>query len=156
MSFSEKVIKRFWSKVIIGYSDECWEWQAGISSAGYGAFSDKGITHGAHRVSYELHSRNKIPLGMCVCHSCDNKLCVNPDHLWLGTRADNVYDKTQKNRQARGESNGITKLNDKLIRKIRKLHKTEKRSSRYLAKVFGVSKATIQRIINYQTWKHVR
>jgi hypothetical protein len=86
---------RFWKKV--DTSGECWEWRASLWGGGYGCFWTGEKRALAHRVSWEL-AHGEIPSGMCVCHSCDNKLCVRPDHLFLGTQRDNVQDAIKKNR----------------------------------------------------------
>ena len=88
---------RFWSKVKVGAADECWEWQAGLDSDGYGRIQFDGKRQGAHRFSWILHNTD-IPQGMCICHRCDNPACVNPNHLFLGTQVDNIYDMVSKNR----------------------------------------------------------
>lgn len=85
----------------------CWPWNGVLFSNGYGAMGHGGKTLKGHRVSYELH-KGPIPEGMYVCHSCDNKSCTNPDHLWLGTPADNMNDKVAKSRQSKGERHAAT------------------------------------------------
>lgn len=87
--------EHFWARVL--KTDGCWEWQAGCSSGGYGTYAVKRWPHRAHRVSYAL-TYGPIPPGMLVCHHCDNKRCVRPDHLFLGTTLDNVRDKLAKGR----------------------------------------------------------
>lgn len=90
---------RFNSKYRINETTDCWEWQAAKNNIGYGMFRwSSGIMRTAHRVSYELF-KGPIPHNMCVCHKCDNPVCVNPDHLWLGTILDNMRDMEQKGRR---------------------------------------------------------
>ena len=90
--------RRFWTKVAIGDSAECWLWVAGKTGAGYGAYQHEGRLQLAHRVSWQLAHRRPVPEGKLVLHQCDTPLCVNPNHLWLGSQSDNIRDAAAKGR----------------------------------------------------------
>lgn len=90
---NEAYRKRFWSKVDYSNPDGCWEWQA-YRLKGHGRVSYKGKAHYAHRVSWILNI-GEIPEGMCVLHKCNNRPCVNPDHLYIGDYRDNAIDRSK-------------------------------------------------------------
>lgn len=149
--------QRFWPKVSVGGKDDCWPWLAANDGKGYGVFDAEPITDRAHRFSYYLAHGN-LPHGLNVCHKCDNPICVNPNHLFLGTDGDNRADCLRKGRwkrgDVRGEKNGRAKLNPDKVRLIRKLA-SEGRTWESLAKEFGVGKCTIGFLIHRKTWADV-
>jgi hypothetical protein len=98
--FDQKVIDRFNSKYSKQPDTGCWEWTAGLDRYGYGIFTVAGFKF-AHRISYEIHNGVE-PAGKLVCHTCDNRKCVNPAHLYLGTNKDNMQDMVKKNRSTKG------------------------------------------------------
>ncbi len=152
-------IARFWSKVDVRGKDECWPWTGAISNGRYGHLwgGDKLVY--AHRFSFELHS-GPIPDGMDVCHSCDVPSCVNPAHLWLGTRKDNVADMIEKGRgnwsnRACGEKQGNSKLTKEQVLDIRAKYATRKHTQQELADMFGVVQSAIGRVVRRERWKHI-
>ena len=146
---------RFWSKTM-PREDGCIIWTA-ANDGSYGLFNSRG-TKKAHRVSYEM-AQGAIPQGMHVRHKCDVRLCVNPDHLELGTAKDNAKDRTDRGRWSqvtpRGEKQGASKLTDVKVRAMRKMWHTGGFSQVCLATAFGVSQMTVSRAINRHTWSHV-
>ena len=126
--------------------DCCWVWSASLHPEGYGRFGLDGKTQKAHRVSYEIY-KGSIPDGYCVCHTCDNPACVNPNHLFLGTVAENNADKTEKGRAAK-------KLSAIEVRKIRAALKIGC-SLNTLANMFEVSRAMIVKIKHGRSWKGI-
>ena len=134
----------------------CIEWIGALTKQGYGKFQISGRTLGAHRIAWEAHNASAIPGGMQVCHTCDNRKCVNPAHLFIGTGKDNMQDCISKGRNTPtiGEIHGMAKLTDQDIRGIRERLAVGETYPQVAAQ-FGVSKTTIWRIANRQSWAHV-
>lgn len=140
----------------------CWEWTGNIAGGGYGYIHAEGKLKRAHRVSHELFV-GTIPEGLNVLHTCDNRKCVNPAHLFVGTQKDNLLDCYNKGRRSWeslpqekktiGEKSHNAKLtaNDVLLIRASKL----KISERELARTFGVSNGVIHSIISGKSWKHL-
>ena len=142
--------KRFESRIQPEPNSGCWLWDAGYSSTGYGAIRVKGKQVGAHRVAHELYI-GPIPDGMHVCHVCDNRACVNPDHLWLGTSAENAVDKSQKGRAVLGTKHPKSKLTENQVLEILK----DDRPASYVAQKYGVSRQIVWRIKTGKNWPHL-
>lgn len=157
LEYFTKLTKLFWSHVDKGDNESCWNWQASCyKHNGYGAFSIKRRSQKAHRVSWIIHFGD-IPNGLKVLHTCDNRKCVNPNHLFLGTYDDNNKDRAKKNRSATninpnyGESNGNSKLRKPQVDFI----KQSSLSSSELSRILNVSPSTVCRIRNKRTWINV-
>lgn len=138
--------------------DGCWNWRGASKGNGYGSFVMNGKTMPAHRAAYILFNATE-PGPLDVCHRCDNRACVNPDHLFLGTRLENMQDCRSKGRTAKGEKLGnrsgenstSAKLQWHSVRQIR----ASREPSKILARRFGVSSDNINRIRRNDTWKEV-
>ena len=131
----------------------CWGWRGGVDGGGYGVFSNGKRRFKAHRASYELYV-GPIPEGMSVLHRCDNPICSNPAHLFVGTQADNMRDAAEKRRVEYGVRHRASKLNASSVRKLRDLHAAGESPTR-IAELFGVARATVLAVINGRTWRHV-
>ncbi len=124
----------------------CWLWAGLMSDLGYGRFFVDGGRQQAHRVAWEMF-RGPIPDGMKVCHHCDNRACVNPGHLFIGTQAENVNDMMAKGR-------GVSKLSVEDVRAIRAESATGERQAKIAAR-FGVCQSAISAIVRRRVWAHV-
>lgn len=178
-------ITRFWSKV--DRSGECWTWMAHCSPSGYGQFypgdRDQPSNVRAHRYSYTI-TYGPIPDGLCVLHRCDNPPCVRPDHLFLGTNAENTADRHAKGRSARGDRSGLRVHPERAARGIRNARytmpertahgerhgnaklteqqakdilalRTSGRTGYDVASYYGVCAATVSHIWTRRSWKHL-
>ena len=130
----------------------CIEWTGGRTTSGYGMIRDNHRILTTHRVMYSV-SVGPIPIGLCVLHRCDNRICCNPKHLFLGTNSDNILDRIAKGRSAdaKGEKNPAAKLTDREVKIIRR----SPLSGPLLAKRFKVSRCTINAIKRREQWAHI-
>ena len=149
--------ERFWA-LISKTEGGCWLWVGGKTRGGYGLFEKAaGVKRvPAHRYAWEL-LRGPIPEGLWVLHDCpggDNPACVNPDHLFVGTQADNEADKVRKGRTAKGERQGSAKLTVDKVREMRH-GRAEGESLNSLARRFRTSKKQVLNVVQRKHWRHV-
>lgn len=145
----------FMDRIKMVPSSTCWNWTGCLNNAGYGRIQHEGKLWYAHRFSYKIHI-GEIPDGMSVLHKCDVPSCVNPDHLFLGTQADNVHDCLRKGRHrsgpVAGEKNGNAKLNTEQVAEIRaKADAGQTRKN--IAEEYGVTPAHISHICLGKKWR---
>lgn len=176
MANPSSVEQRFWNKV--SKSEGCWLWTAGHDQKGYGIFYFGHKNERASHVSLILAGRS-VPAGMDVCHTCDNPPCVRPDHLFIGTRSDNMKDCASKGRLnfqtnpeillrgdahparlhpellARGERNGRASLTVEMVLEIRRLRKESHFTYQKIADTLRISKGAVSCVLNGQTWRHI-
>lgn len=150
----DDVIARFYDKISCEDERGCWIWGASCLKGGYGKFTihKKDLT--SHRVSYMIH-KGEIPLGFVVRHTCDNPKCVNPDHLLVGTRLDNVRDMDDRGRRRTpsGENHKNSKLTRENVIYIRQEYPLK--SMEQLAKELGVCRGTVRDVVWGITWMSI-
>lgn len=154
----DHIIPRFWSRVEVRGSRECWPWTGTIRSHGtrfqYGQIGFSHTYKLTHVFAYAV-SRGDVPPGICVCHNCDNPICCNPSHLFLGTKSDNNKDRTKKGRNGdhKGSNNGMAILSGGDVVEIRKA--SDYMPYKLLADRYGVAVVTIAKIVQRKLWKHI-
>lgn len=146
--------QRFWRYVTP--TEGCWNWQGCVASNGYGNLRDRGRTLTTHRLSWEIH-HGPIPAGLFVCHTCDNRRCVNPAHLFVGTAADNAADMVAKGRHVkcdpmRGTKNPKAKLTEDQVRAIRSMYRSGHIGVPRLGRFYGISGAMVHNIVKRKAW----
>lgn len=165
---TERELSEYIRRNIVVSQSGCWLWQ-GYLVRGYGVIMHNGIKDYVHRISFRLFA-GVVPGGLCVLHKCDNPQCVNPDHLFLGTKAVNNRDKCQKGRahtpsgadhyyhkfpdkKPIGEKNGRALLTEKDVIEIR--NRTDKKA-KDLAIEYGVRAITVREAKSGRTWAHIK
>jgi len=148
--------ERFWSKV--QKTDQCWLWTGAKTNGGYGKIRINGTNRPAPRVAWEFEN-GSLPIGYEICHHCDNPSCVRPDHLFAGTRKDNVQDMIQKGRRSSsahgsGERHGMAKLTNDQVVEIRQ-RKANGESAKELSEKFSINRSTVHDIVTGKSWKHI-
>ncbi|MEG5043460.1 HNH endonuclease [Microcoleus sp. B4-C1] len=133
--------------------EDCWITDLS-SPKGYPRIGHNQKMRKVSRVMFELHY-GEIPEGMYVCHKCDNRACVNPEHLFLGTHQDNMADMVKKNRQAKGSNQGSSKLTEKQVAEIKFLLAEGKLMQKEIAQKFGIRPSYVSAIKCGKKWKHL-
>lgn len=129
----------------------CWLWLLSTRDHGYGQLAIDGTVKLAHRIAWSVANRSPVPHGLFVCHRCDVRICINPDHLFLGTHAENMRDCSRKRRIAAGESHTNARLSlDQVLAMRARFDAGE--SVRVVARDFGVSKINARRIRDRKAW----
>ena len=148
----DAVINRFWKKV--EKSDSCWNWKGSFRKS-YGRFQFNKKVYPAHRFIWE-HLYGELPKDLFVCHSCDNRKCVNPSHLFVGTHEENMSDMSEKGRSPKmpGEKNPAAKLKTENILDIRK-RKADGETLEEIANRYKISFQHVSDIVNLKRWKHI-
>jgi hypothetical protein len=180
----QPVEPRFWSNVEKKGDDECWEWTGGKDGVGYGVLCVNGKRRGAHRISLWLAGRMELDDPRYACHSCDNRSCVNPAHLWAGTNSDNIHDAYAKGRmisqtdpsriargdnhparydldlrlriseRQRGEASHRAKITEADVRRIFAM-RVQKMTQEEIASHFAVKREQIGQILRREKWGHL-
>ncbi|HEX6786956.1 MAG TPA: HNH endonuclease [Acidimicrobiales bacterium] len=154
---------RFWVHVAHPFTSECWEWTGWREWDGYGLLRVDGRPQKAHRLAWRL-TRGDIPTGLYVLHRCDNKPCVRPAHLYLGTQNDNMRDvwrrqgERRRGAMRRGDACTFRKLSESQVLEIRALAADVVGNGltyRAIAERYGVNESSIGQIVRRRTWTHI-
>lgn len=157
-TYSPILLARFWSKVDVRANCECWQWNGAVGTNGYGRIkvTSKSVVH-AHRVAWEMFSGERLG-NRFACHTCDNKLCVNPHHIYAGDHGSNTRDAHERGRFVSriqsGSHNNNAQLTETDVVKIKKMIAAGM-TNRAIARDFPVSDAMVSRIRKGRSWAHV-
>ncbi len=138
----------------IDKSQDCWIWTSSVNKDGYGKYTVGGKTFRAHKFAWERAS-GPVPDGKVLMHFCDQPRCCKPAHMSVATHAENMTDKVNKGRQAKGECVGSAKLSDEIVLRIRAEYVFRKVTYKDLSIRYGVSKDCIQKAVRSINWKHL-
>ena len=153
MQQSETLRHKLFSRVVVCGDDDCWDWQGSLSGSRYGQMRVNGRLTYVHRIAYEV-TTGEIPAGLFVLHTCDNRKCCNPSHLWLGTNKDNQQDCVQKGRKyiARGAEHPMAKLTPYEVWLIRSLYVSGEFLQREIADAMGINRSYCKRLLQGKSW----
>ena len=146
-------IKRFWEKVYVKDENDCWLWIGG-QSKGYGTFWVTSRNYGAHVISFRIANPNINIVGE-ILHTCDNKICVNPKHLTIGSHSQNMKDAALRGQIDKGEDCHNARFSEENILEIRRMFTTGYYSINELAERWHTTRRAIQLIVYRQKWKHI-
>jgi predicted XRE-type DNA-binding protein len=146
-SRSRNFEERFWARV--EKTARCWLWRGAINASGYGVVGVQGKVLRAHRVAYEMFYGLILP-GLYCLHTCDNPPCVRPEHLFVGTPADNMHDMARK-----GRHKANPKLTAEQVKDIHRLYRQEHWNQSRIATLFGVDPSNISLILRNIIWQHI-
>ncbi len=143
---------RFWSKVYKAPGAACWQWVGAVNDSGYGRFRNAGQTLPAHQFAW-VFKHGPVPSGKLLMHKCDNRACVRPDHLEVGTHQQNMDDMVSKGRAGKGGS--VRHLTEDVVRELRREYRTGDFTQKQLAEKLGLSVTLVRRALNGTTWAQV-